>query len=131
MATIAADALTGRSVAQQHRNPGGLADRSPGVSFDSAIDALMSIANDLDQGGRPSGKSSVARVLAQAAVAPTRPLQTQAGSQLSTSTPAQTGAADPKVVVSGRQGERQATPPSLDPPAPPATAHAQIAHTKN
>src|SRR3546814_16650085 len=77
MATIAADALTGRSVAQQHRNPGGLADRSPGVSFDSAIDALMSIANDLDQGGRPSGKSSVARVLAQAAVAPTRPLQTQ------------------------------------------------------
>src|SRR3546814_6904887 len=101
MATIAADALTGRSVAQQQRNPGGLADRSPGVSFDSAIDALMSIANDLDQGGRPSGKSSVARVLAQAAVAPTRPLQTQAGSQISTSTPAPNGAVDPKVVVNG------------------------------
>src|SRR3546814_5672174 len=59
-------------------------------------------------------------------VAPTRPLQTQAGSQISTSTPAQNGAVDPKVVVNGMQGERAASSPGPDPRDPAAIAQATI-----
>src|SRR3546814_7311703 len=55
-------------------------------------------------------------------VAPTRPLQTQAGSQISTSTPAQNGAVDPKVVVNGMQGERAASSPGPDPRDPARSA---------
>src|SRR3546814_180331 len=129
MATIAADASTGRLAVPQRLNPGGRVDRSPGASFDSAIDALTSIANDIGQGGSPSGRSSVARVLAQVAVSPTRPLQTPiAGPRISASTPAENGAVGPKVVVNGPLAEHMASTPSSnsrDPVAIPQPAGMQ------
>src|SRR3546814_12494737 len=50
----------------------------------------------------------------------------RSGSQISTSTPAQNGAVDPKVVVNGIQGERAASSPGPDPRDPEAIAQETI-----